>query len=101
METIKIRGLVRLSAWMFGIWGGAVLMKGAYDLLLGGQPEANLYALAPWAFVTQTQWLRYSVFESSYGLACLGIAWMLANYTRFLPETLRRKRLEPELDLFK
>jgi hypothetical protein len=100
VETIKIRGLVRLSAWMFAVWGAAVSFKGAYDLLLGGQPEANLYAPAPWAFVTQAQWFRYSGFEAAYGVACLAIAWTLMRYARFLPETVRRARTEPELDLF-
>lgn len=86
---------------MFGIWGAVVFLKGAYDLVLGGQPEANLYAPVPWAFVTQAQWLRYSGFEATYGVTCLAIAWVLIRYGRFLPETLRRARVEPELDLFR
>lgn len=100
METIKVRGLVRLSAWIFGVWGSVVSSKGVYDLL-GGQPEANLYAPSPWAFVTKAQWFRYSSFELVYGLICLAVAWTLVSYSAFLPETLRRKRAEPELDLFK
>lgn len=99
METVKIRGLVRLSTWMFGIWGIAVFLKGFYDLL-GGQPEANLYAPAPWMFVTRPQWLRYAAFEACYGTVCLLLAWTLMQYSLFLPETIRRKRLEPELDIF-
>ena len=100
METIKVRGLVHCSAWIFGIWGAAVSLKGVYDLL-GGQPEANLYSPAPWAFVTQPQWLRYSSFELVYGLICLAVAWTLVRYSAFLPETFRRKRVEPPLDLFR
>lgn len=99
-ETVKIRGLARLSAWMFGAWGAVVSAKGFYDLFLGGEPEANAYAPAPWAFVTQEQWSRYSTFELAYGLACLGAAWLLVRYSRFLPETLRRPR-SPEPALFR
>ena len=100
METIKIRGLVRLSTWMFGIWGGIVSLKGIYDLL-SGQPEANIYAPAPWTFVTRPEWFRYAAFEVCYGVVCLMLAWALMKYSGFLPETIRRKRVEPQLDLFR
>ena len=100
METIKIRGLLHFSASIFGVWGAVVFLKGIYDLL-GGQPEANLYAPAPWAFVTKTQWLRYAGFESIYGLTCLAVAWLLLRYARFLPETISRKRVALEMDLFR
>lgn len=99
METIKVRGLAHLSAWMFGVWGAMVSLKGVYDLF-GGQPESNLYAPAAWAFVTKAQWFRYSSFELVYGLICLAVAWTLAKYSAFLPDTLRRKRVESKLDLF-
>ena len=99
METIKVRGLLHLSAGIFGVWGAAVSLKGVYDLL-GGQPESNLYAPAAWAFVTKAQWLRYSSFELVYGLICVAVAWTLVRYSAFLPETIRRKRVEPKLDLF-
>lgn len=100
METIKLRGLLRFSAWMSGVWGAAVALKGAWDLA-GGEPEANLYAPAPWAFVTREQWGRYAGFEFAYGLACLALAWYLFRYSRLVPETLCRPRQEPELDLFR
>jgi hypothetical protein len=88
-ETIKVRGLARLAAALFGGWGALVAFKGIYDLFWG-EPEANLYAPAPWAFVTKEQWLRYGGFELVYGLACLGIMAYLVSYARFLPETIRR-----------
>ncbi|MDE2291306.1 MAG: hypothetical protein KGL53_04420 [Elusimicrobia bacterium] len=65
--------------------------KGAYDLLLGGQPEANLYSPAPWQFVTRAQWHRYAGFELLYGLACLGVAVALWRYARFLPDWVERE----------
>lgn len=88
-ETIKVRGLARLSAAMFAAWGALVALKGLYDLFIG-EPEANLYAPAKWAFVTQEQWLRYGGFELAYGLACLGVAAYLRNFAGFLPETIQR-----------
>jgi hypothetical protein len=94
-EKVKIRGLAMLSSWIFLFWGAAVTAKGLYDLF-AGEPEANLYAPEPWAFVTREQWLRYGGFEFVYGLACLGLFWYLRRYARFLPETVERPRVDPE-----
>lgn len=99
METIKIRGLAKISAWMFAVWGGVVTLKGLYDIGWG-QPDANQYAPTAWAFVSQEEWLRYSGFETLYGAACLGAAWYLFKLSRFLPETVTRKK-DPELRLLK
>ena len=74
---------------MFGIWGALVAPKGFYDLFRG-EPEANLYSLEPWAFVTQEQWFRYAGFEVVYGLVCLGLAWLLWRYAARLPEFVMR-----------
>jgi hypothetical protein len=98
-ETVKIRGLARLTAAIFAGWGGLVCLKGAWDLL-GGEPEANLYAPLKWAFVTEAQWLRYAGFELAYGLACVGLAWYCLRWARRLPETVERPRREPEFTLF-
>ena len=99
METIKIRGLARLTAAIFAGWGGLVAFKGVWDLF-GGEPEANLYAPQKWAFVTEAQWMRYAGFELAYGLACLGLAWYCLRWARRLPETVERPRREPEFTLF-
>ena len=99
MEKIKIRGLAQLSSWILGGWGALVAVKGVYDLLWG-EPEANLYAPAKWAFVTREQWLRYAGFELVYGLCLLALALSLRRYARFLPEWVSRPRREPEFDLF-
>ncbi|MBI4375727.1 MAG: hypothetical protein HY549_04675 [Elusimicrobia bacterium] len=98
-ERIKIRGLVRIPSVLFGLWGTAVSLKALYDLLLG-EPEANLYSSRKWEFITQEQWLRYGGFELAYGLACLGLAWALWRYSRFLPEHVERTRKPPEFELF-
>ena len=74
--------------------------KSLYDLFWG-EPEANLYSPTPWAFVTRVQWLRYAGFELTYGLAAGALAVFLFRYSRFVPETLRRPKQEPDLDLFK
>ncbi|MBI5624570.1 MAG: hypothetical protein HY924_12395 [Elusimicrobia bacterium] len=98
-ERIKIRGLGRLAAAIFIGWGGLTALKGLYDLFIG-EPEANLYAPAPWAFVTREAWLRYGGFELAYGLACLALGWAVLRYLRFLPETVERERQDPEFQLF-
>ncbi|MFH1725479.1 MAG: hypothetical protein ABII00_12790 [Elusimicrobiota bacterium] len=89
-RKVKVRGLAVISAGIFGVWGAPVAVKGVYDLLWG-QPEANLYAPAPWEFVTREQWLRYGGFELTYGLCCLALAWFLLRYSRFLPEAVSRE----------
>ncbi|HAH06750.1 MAG TPA: hypothetical protein DCM05_09540 [Elusimicrobia bacterium] len=89
-ERIRVRGLARISAALFALWGVPVALKGVWDLL-GGQPEANLYAPRPWEFVTREQWARYAGFELAYGLACLALAWLLWRASRFLPETAERE----------
>lgn len=99
METIKIRGLARLASAIFAGWGGLVCLKGLWDLFLG-EPEANLYAPARWAFVTQEQWLRYAGFELAYGAACLALAWYCRRWGARLPETIERPLREPEFTLF-
>jgi hypothetical protein len=100
METIRIRGLSRLAAGLLGLWGAIVALKGLWDVF-AGEPEANLYAPHPWAFVTQVEWLRWSGFELSYGLACLGLAWYCLRWGAGLPETLQRRRREPDFELFR
>ena len=99
METIKIRGLARLTSAILAGWGGLVAFKGLWDLFFG-EPEANLYAPAKWDFITQAQWLRYAGFELAYGAACLGLAWFCLRWGRSLPETVERERRAPEFTLF-
>ena len=45
--------------------------------------------------------MRYGGFELTYGAAVLALGIFLFNYARWVPETLRRKRQEPALDLFR
>ncbi len=99
LERIKVRGLARLAAWIFGAWGSVVTLKAIYDLFVG-EPESNLFSPRKWEFVTQEQWLRYGGFELAYGLALLGLAWYCLSFSRFLPETIERPRQEPEFRLF-
>ena len=99
METIKIKGLARLTAAIFAGWGGLAAFKGAYDLL-GGQPEANLYAPKPWGFVSEAQWGRWARFELVYGLTLLILAWYCLRWSKRLPETVVRSRRPAEFSLF-
>ncbi len=98
-ETIKVRGLGRLAAALFALWGGLCAVKGLYDLAFG-EPEANRYSPVKWAFVTEAQWLRWAGFEFLYGAACLGLAWYCLRWSRRLPETVVRERRRPEFSLF-
>jgi len=98
-EKVKIRGLARVAAAVFGAWGAVVTLKALWDLF-AGEPESNLYAPRPWAFVSREAWLRYGGFEFCYGLALLALAWYALRFSRLLPETVERPRQEPDLKLF-
>ena len=89
MRKIKIRGLLQISGWIFLIWGLIVSIKGFWDVFLG-EPEANFYSQAKWEFVTRTQWLNWSGFEITYGIACMAVALLLWNYSKTLPEYIEK-----------
>ena len=90
-EKIAVRGLARLTGWIFLVWGAVVAVKGLYDCFLG-QPEANFYSPKPWDFVSRAQWLRWSGFELVYGLACLGLGLAAWEYAKRLPEWIARAK---------
>lgn len=90
MRKIKIRGLVISAFWMFLSWGVLVAAKGFYDAFRG-EPEANRYSPRPWEFISQQQWLTWSGFEITYGLACAGIAVLLWRCAPYLPRCIERK----------
>jgi hypothetical protein len=94
-EKVRIRGLARVVSGLFGLWGTVVAVKAVYDLFVG-EPEANLYAPQPWQFVTKEQWLRWGGFELVYGLACLGLAFYVRQFARWLPEFVVRPRQEAD-----
>ena len=89
IQKVRIRGLVQIPALLLGLWGSLVAPKGVYDLLWG-EPEANLYAPRPWAFVSREAWLRYASFELAYGVACLALAVLAWKYARKLPVFVER-----------
>lgn len=90
-EKIKIRGLVRIAGWIFISWGSLVAITGLYHSFFG-EPEANYYSPAKWDFVTEEQWLRWSGFEITYGLACIGIALLCWEYAKILPDWILREK---------
>ncbi len=92
-EKIKIRGLVQIAGWIFMVWGCLMTALGLYHAF-AGEPEANYYSLERWQFVTQAQWLRWSGFETAFGLACAGIGFLCWEYARRLPEWIVRDREE-------
>ncbi|MBD3271535.1 MAG: hypothetical protein GF384_03225 [Elusimicrobia bacterium] len=84
-EKIIIRGLIRSAGWIFCVWGCIVTLRGVWDAFWG-EPEANYFSSVKWEFITQEQWHRYSGFEISYGLACIGIAYLLWKFSSLVPE---------------
>ena len=90
MEKIKIRGLYKISGWIFLCWGALVSAKGFYDCFWG-EPEANLFSPNKWDFVSKKQWLTWSGFEIAFGLACVGLYYLLREYSKHLPEYIERK----------
>ena len=84
-EKVLVRGLVKAAGWIFMIWGIVVSLKGLWDSFWG-EPEANYYSSQKWEFVSQEQWLRYAGFEICYGLACMGIAYLLWKFASYMPE---------------
>ncbi|HBU70296.1 MAG TPA: hypothetical protein DEE98_07955 [Elusimicrobia bacterium] len=90
MENIKVRGLPVISGWIFIFWGIVVSLKGFYDAFWG-EPEANIYSPKKWEFISQQQWLTWSGFEITFGLACVGVAFLLFAYSKRLPEYIERE----------
>ncbi len=97
-EKIKIRGLARIPGWIFILWGSLIALTGLYHAFFG-EPEANYYSPEKWDFVTQEQWLRWSGFEFTYGLACIGIGLLCWEYAKRLPEWISRPK-QPRDNLF-
>ncbi len=85
MKKFKIRGLVTSACWIFFSWGAIIVLKGIWDLFWG-EPEANIYSRYKWEYISQHQWLTWSGFEVTYGLACLGTAYLLRKYSERVPE---------------
>ena len=85
MKKLKFRGLFVAAGWMFVLWGGIVMVKGFYDLLIG-EPEANYFSPRPWDFVTRSQWANWAGFEVTYGLTCVGVAYLLWKFAPRVPE---------------
>lgn len=81
------------------MWGAVASSKGVYDLAWG-EPQANLYALEKWTFVSREAWARYAGFELAYGLACLTLAWLIYRYAARLPLVVTRPRRKQEFELF-
>jgi hypothetical protein len=89
-QKIAIRGLARLAARLFFVWGALLILKGLWDCGLG-QPEANSFSPGNWEFVTQQQWYRFAGFELAYGLACMGLARAAWVFSFRLPEWINER----------
>jgi len=90
MEKIKIRGLTKIAGWVFVLWGTIVSVKGIYDAFWG-EPESNFYSLSKWEFISKKQWFNWSGFEVAYGFSCVGLALLLWEFSKRLPEYVERK----------
>lgn len=73
MANIKeIRGLLKLAMWLFYIWGILVTAVGILRLLNINKPDSE--------FVTAADWLRFSVFQVTYGMVCVGVGYLIYLY---------------------
>lgn len=90
-QKVKVRGLARIAGWIFCGWGGVVAFLGLYHAFWG-EPEANYYSPEKWEFVTKAQWLRWTGFEMTYGLACVGLGLACWEFAKRLPEWIERPR---------
>ena len=97
-EKIKVRGLARIAGWVALIWGLGFGLIGLFHAFLG-EPEANAYSLEKWQFVSQQQWLRWSGFEITYGLACMTLGLLCWEYAKRLPDWITRPKADVR-DLF-
>lgn len=75
--------------------GALVTLKGFWDVFRG-EPEANYYSLKKWEFISRQQWFTWSGFEVVYGLACIGMAFLLWKYSERVPEYIERQNEENE-----
>lgn len=71
MDKAELRGLLHIAGWTLIGWGSLAALLGIGHAFFG-EPEANYFSPEKWQFVTQEQWLRWSGFEVTYGLACIG-----------------------------
>ena len=65
----EISGLVRLAGWVFYVWGVLVTIYGFLKLLNIVKPDSE--------FVTTADWMRFSVFQITYGMVCVGVGYLL------------------------
>ncbi|MDD5132428.1 MAG: hypothetical protein PHH44_07205 [bacterium] len=65
----EIGGLVRLAGWVFYVWGVLVTVYGFLKLLNIVKPDSE--------FVTAADWMRFSVFQITYGMVCVGVGYLL------------------------
>ncbi len=65
----EIKGLITLSGWVFYGWGVLVTIFGFLRLLNIVKPDSE--------FVTAADWLRFSVFQVTYGMVCVGVGYLL------------------------
>jgi hypothetical protein len=70
----EARGLVKLAGWMFYVWGVLVTIWGFLRLLNISKPDSE--------FVTAADWLRFSVFQVTYGMICVGVGYLLFMYAK-------------------
>lgn len=95
-EKTAVRGLARMTGWIFLSWGSVVLLKGLFDAFFG-EPEANFYSPKPWDFVTRDQWIRWAGFETVYGLACLALGWAAWEFAKRLPDFVVRQKTSEDI----
>lgn len=65
----EIKGLIKLAGWIFYLWGILVTFFGFLSLLNIIKPASE--------FVNAADWMRFSVFEITYGMVFVGLGYLL------------------------
>lgn len=68
----EIKGLLRLAMWMFYTWGILVTVFGFLRLVSINKPDSE--------FITATEWFRFSVFQITYGMVCVGVGYLICLF---------------------
>lgn len=75
MAKVKeIKGLLKLAMWMFYVWGILVTFVGFLRLLNINHPDSE--------FVTAGDWLRFSIFQITYGMVCVAVGYLILLFSQ-------------------
>lgn len=69
VNSKEAKGLITLAGWVFYGWGVLVTIYGFLKLLNIIKPDSE--------FITAAEWMRFNVFQVTYGMVCVGVGYLL------------------------